>query len=78
MFLTHTLSLTAHTPSQQQIAADGMSEAQCLYMAEQSMAEALGWASAAQAAAVLHHKSGGPGETIIAACTITVSHVIEA
>ncbi len=65
--LTHTLSLTAHTPSQQQIAADGMSEAQCLHMAEQSMAEALGWASAAQAAAVLDHKSGGPGETIIAA-----------
>ena len=55
-----------------------MSEAQCLYMAEQSMAEALGWASAAQAAAVLHHKSGGHGETMIAACTITVSHVIEA
>ena len=74
-FLSQTLSLTRSIPSQQDVPADGMNEAECAHMASLSLTEASGWMSAAQAAAVLHSNSGAAGETLIAACTTSQPHI---
>lgn len=74
MYLSQSLSSTAHSSSQQQIAADGMSEAQCLHMVEQLTAEVSAWGAAAQAAAVLDLESGGPGETLYAQALFGARH----